>query len=88
MRYLIFALFISCNPVQTYNPVLPEDTDNCSVACDKLEMLGCKDIAPPDLSCTKFCEETQKQGHALDVTCVIEKVRSCDDLDHMEKVCQ
>ncbi len=62
-----------------------EDTPSCAAACRKLEDMKC-DIAQPledGTTCTKFCEDTQNNGHALKPSCILEKVSRCDEVDRL-----
>ncbi len=48
---------------------------------------GCSDgSAPGDLTCERFCEQTQKKGHALTPTCVV-RIGRCADLEELDDFC-
>jgi hypothetical protein len=61
---------------------LPTDTASCRTACDHLETLGCPEGSPLEdgTTCTKFCEDTQNSGHALNPSCVAE-IKSCKEVE-------
>ena len=84
---------ISCGNSGPANRPEP-DPSNCAAACKTLKDKKCPegdDIFVPDqdagetsdagtkVSCTQFCEETQKNGHALNAQCVV-GIKSCGDL--------
>jgi len=62
-------------------PIEPTDTANCASACAKLQHLGCPEGDPLEdgTTCTKFCEDTQQSGHALNPTCVM-GMTACSEL--------
>lgn len=90
---LVLISCTSCGPSGPANRPDP-DPDNCETACANLKTLGCpegNDIFIPDqsedaapdagetITCTTWCEDVQKKGHALDAACV-SKVTSCENL--------
>lgn len=82
---LVLAVLLAGCPNQEVirpNPVQPTDTPSCATACAKLEKMGCEEGKPLEdgTSCTKFCEDTQKAGHALRPSCILEKVQKCSDI--------
>lgn len=88
---LVAAVLCGCpsRDVIRPTPVQPTDTPSCAAACKKLEGLkrddgriGCEESEPLEdgTSCTKFCEDTQKAGHALRPSCILEKVQKCSDI--------
>ena len=84
---ILFALGVlmgsSCNKV-TPPPVViqPDDTADCPAACAHLKKLGCEEGSDLEdgTTCTKFCEETQKKGHALAPSCVV-TIKTCAELE-------
>lgn len=65
-------------------PIEPGDTADCSAACEKLQELGCPEGQPLEdgTDCKTFCKTTQKSGHALRPSCVMNitecsQVRAC-----------
>jgi len=67
------------NPQPT--PVEPKDTAYCPAACDKLRVLGCEEgnNLPDGTTCETFCLDTQKSGHALRPSCVMD-IQTCADI--------
>ena len=63
-------------------PIEPTDTANCASACKHLQELDCEEGQPLEdgTSCTKFCEDTQKSGHALNPTCVM-GIQTCEGIN-------
>ncbi len=86
MKVLIVVALVSVGCVMwiapTPDPVVPNDTAKCKAACENLSRLGCPEGQPlPDgTPCVKFCEDTQKNGHALNPTCMA-KVKACSEVD-------
>lgn len=83
MKRLAVLLLASCCST-TPAPVAParlNDTPNCAAACSHLEQLGCEEGKPLEdgTTCTKFCEDTQTSGHALNATCVM-LISACAEL--------
>ena len=84
MRNLIvFCLLCGCG---SWRPppvaVEPSDTDKCEGACSHLAKLKCPEAEPlaDGTSCTQFCVETQKSGHALNPTCVLH-INKCPEIE-------
>ena len=67
-------------PVPT--PIEPKDTADCPSACEKMRSLGCEEGTPLEdgTTCEKFCIDTQKSGHALRPSCVME-ITACDQAE-------
>jgi len=80
--FSIIFLLIGCTPIPEPTPREPTDTPNCAKACEHLNKLGCEEGKPlgDGTTCTKFCENTQKSGHALNPTCVM-TITKCEELD-------
>ncbi len=79
----ILLMGATCTDVQPPPIILePTDTANCASACARLSELGCPEGEPLEdgTTCTMFCEETQKQGHPLNPTCVMD-MTSCTQLN-------
>lgn len=69
-----------CKPGPT--PIEPEDTDKCAAACQRLQELKCPEAEPlaDGTTCVQFCEQTQRNGHALNPTCIA-TVKSCAEVN-------
>lgn len=80
---LLSVVLLGC-PAQGIPRVrpLPTDTASCRTACDHLETLDCDEGKPLEngTTCTKFCEDTQNSGHALNASCVA-NVKSCKEVE-------
>lgn len=77
-KFTILALFVvACLP-----PNAPKDTADCDKACGRMRALHCEEGEPLDdgTSCTKFCEDTQKSGHALRPSCLV-NIETCSEID-------
>ncbi len=63
-------------------PVEPEDTNKCAAACQRLQELRCPEgeILADGTTCVQFCEQTQRNGHALNPTCVM-TIESCAEVN-------
>lgn len=79
---LAVLLTLQCAPAPVPHPREPTDTDQCAAACDHLAQLGCEEGQPLEdgTTCTTFCEQTQRSGHALNASCV-KQVKTCAELD-------
>ncbi len=79
---LVLVLAACPKPVPKPTPIQPTDTGSCAAACQKLRDLKCEEGKPLEdgTTCEKFCVDTQKAGHALKPSCVLEKVKRCEDL--------
>lgn len=90
---LVLTSCASCGQSGPSNRPDP-DPESCGTACANLQRLGCpegNDIFIPDqtpdagpdagtsVTCTAWCEETQRNGHALNATCV-SGIAACADL--------
>jgi hypothetical protein len=82
----MFCTAASCDNVVKPDPKLPTDTEMCGAACANLQELGCEegedftDGEGQTVTCIKFCEDTQKSGHALNPTCAA-TITACDQLE-------
>lgn len=87
LMVFVFAFFApvlmgsKCGVSPQPTPIEPKDTAYCPAACDKLRVLGCEEgnDLPDGTTCEKFCVDTQKSGHALRPSCVMD-MQSCADL--------
>lgn len=79
---VLLAGALSCTSFLRPNPIEPNDTHMCKAACDKMAELRCPEAAPLEdgTTCQVFCEVTQKQGHALNPTCLAE-IQSCSAIE-------
>jgi hypothetical protein len=77
-----FSLGAKCGVRPQPMPVEPKDTAMCASACDQLRMLGCEegDNLEDGTTCEQFCIDTQKSGHALRPSCVVD-MTACDQLE-------
>jgi hypothetical protein len=97
-RLITVVLLLACANCGPSNPVNrpTPDPEDCASACSNLKRLGCpegQDIFTPDqdagqdagstISCTAWCEYTQKQGHALNASCVT-KITACDQISNCD----
>ena len=86
MRYLALAitiLLLSCGGLRPIPlPIDPGDSDQCAPACARMESLGCPEGQPlsDGTSCTQFCKDTQRAGHALNPTCLT-KILTCEEIE-------
>ncbi len=80
--YFLFLFVLSCSGTQVSNPNV--DPQNCFSACEKIGPRGLNcpegDTLEDGTTCTKFCEETQNSGHALNAGCIMTKVEKCSDI--------
>lgn len=81
MKKFLFIFLAGCGSRQV-QPVEPNDTHMCAAACTRMVDLGCPEGDPLDdgTSCKKFCEITQRRGHALNPSCLAE-ITSCGEID-------
>jgi hypothetical protein len=77
---LLTLLLTGCVTIPT--EVDPTNTANCTEACSHLALLGCEEGKPllDGTSCTVFCENTQKAGHALNSACVM-TIKACPEIE-------
>lgn len=62
-------------------PQEPDDTHDCSAACQRLQELGCPEGDTLDgVTCVEFCVETQQQGHALNPSC-LKNINTCEEVE-------
>ena len=85
MRYLLpllSLLLLTACPKSGPTPHVPDDTDQCPAACERLRELGCEEGDPLEdgTTCEVFCQETQDTGHALNPTC-IKAIDSCGQIE-------
>lgn len=85
MRIFTVALTImmsSCIKVYFPGPPNPDPPgEGCSEACLHLRALGCPEGHPLEngVTCERFCEDTETQGHSLNTECII-SAPSCEDV--------
>lgn len=87
--FFLLSLTLSCASCGPKNYHPPTDTDNCAPACTRLQEMGCEEgndligLNGEVTSCTKWCEDTQKEGHGLNPTFILdpEKFQTCEDID-------
>jgi len=88
----VASLLAACSGKPSPPPIVvqPNDTADCGAACDHLNKLGCeqgKSFKALDaqgkeitVTCKMFCEQTQKQGHALSPSCVL-TILTCAEIE-------
>lgn len=78
-------LLVACAPTSTYktDPYSPTDSNLCTPACNKLRDMNCDEGSPlqDGTTCESFCLHTQESGHHLNPGCIVDKAKSCDDID-------
>jgi hypothetical protein len=78
-----FLVGASCWPVVPKPDHSPDAAvrGTCSTACANLRRLNCAEGQPlPDgTTCEAFCERTEREGHAMNTSCVA-SVTSCSRL--------
>ena len=79
---LAFVACSSCSGFHPPVPIEPGDTSDCAAACANLEKLGCDEGKPLEdgTTCTKFCKDTQKSGHGLKPSCVV-NLKACGEIE-------
>lgn len=81
---LTFSVLVgaTCNSRPPPIPIEPTDTANCSTSCEHLQKLGCDEGKPLEdgTTCTKFCEDTHKNGFGLNPTCVM-GIKECSEIN-------
>ena len=79
---VVLFLVVSCRITPPPMPIEPPDTSSCPSACDRMKMLNCPEgeDLPDGTTCTEFCIETQKRGHALSPQC-LKTINTCEEIE-------
>lgn len=82
------------DPVVRPRFIVPTDTPSCPAACAHLRELHCPEGDPIphpehpddrtfDITCEKFCQDTQNSGHPLQPSCVV-RIHKCSDMQRVQ----
>lgn len=91
MLGLLATAAIGCRFFEIPDPVEPEDTASCGMACERMENMplhpgsdeiGCVESKPLETgqTCTEFCEGFQREGIQLRPSCVV-KLEYCSEIE-------